>query len=263
MKTIHCIGNYNEINPNFWNRLVQFYESKNYKIEPYDYEKRIDSNNILLLLNPFDINDYYYDIHLLWVAYFKKNPAFREVKIIISGFSNTCSAYEDNYISFIDYEEKFDNFIQNLKEIKNLSGYTKKDVTRANIIKALLDFFKGHNDRSLFQEFNYLEMALKNILYTTTGDIDRSFEYGVTKMQPLAKEKWKVFESRWQFYKPFLKSTPFQLEGNEIDKAIKFLNVFLKQETASKEITTKNIKKIVAETGVIRHNLNEMSKYVQ
>jgi hypothetical protein len=259
-KTVHYIGNYDKINEKFWDNLVAFYGNKGYELKPYKYNSE-KAPTILLLLNPVEINTNFYDIHLLWVAYFKKNRFFQDSKILISGFANQCAPYETNYLSFVDYEEEFEKIVTNLKTVKELDNYKEEHITRANILKALLDFFKGHNDRSLFQRFNYLEMALKNIYYTTTEEIQKSFEEGVKQMRPIAIEEWKNFENRWKFYKNFLNSTPFNKEEGLIQEGIKFINDFLKEE--KEEITVENIKLIVDKVEFIRHNLNEMNKYVQ
>ena len=259
-KQIHYVGNYDKINPGFWNRLATFFNERGYETEHYSYDG-IAVPDVLLLLNPYSINDYFYDIHLLWVSYFKRNDLLKNTKILISGFGKECPAYEDNYISFIDYEKKFDTILPKLKTVKELPQFQKDHITRANILKALVDFFKGHHDRSLFQRFNYLEMALKNIYYTTTGEVNRTFEYSIDKMKPIAIEEWKNFENRWNFYRNFLKSTPFKKEGEFIEnEAMRFIDDFLK---GRKEIEKDNIKSIVTQVGIIRDNLNEMEEYVK
>ncbi|MGB0983580.1 MAG: hypothetical protein ACPG19_06040, partial [Saprospiraceae bacterium] len=263
-KQVNYVGNYDKINPDFWKRVEGFFIDKGYDIKAcsYDIEAAPD---ILLILNPYSINDYFYDIHLLWVSYFKENDILKNTKVIISGFAKECPAYKNNYISFIDFEKKFSDFYVGLKtlgELKTLEELSKDEenhITRANILKALVDFFQGHHDRSLFQRFNYLEMAMKNIYYTTTGEVNRTFDYAIDKMKPIAINEWKNFENRWMFYRNFLHSTPFTIEGKQIEKAIIFLRSFLK---GNKKIEESNIQEIVSQIAMIRDNLNEMEKYV-
>lgn len=262
-KIIHFIGNYKDTEPAFWNRLEAFCSKKDFELVEFEIEKN-EIPTILLLLNPYNINGYLYDIHLLWIAFLKQNEIYNATKIIISGFSSRCTAYhayKDNYLSLIDYEETFDDkFIDTLVIVKELKDYKEKDITRANILKALVDFFAGHHDRSLFQHFNYLEMALKNINYVAMGAIERSFEEGLKKMKDVAVSEWQHFENRWNFYKKFLQSTPFGREELQIKEAIGFINQFLKQD---KKITSENIGVIVEKAAAIRNNLNKMNKYVK
>ena len=258
---VYYIGNLDKINPAFWERLKVFYEKQNFDLIPYDdFDPKKSKLEYLLLLNPYLINKHFYKIHLLWIAYLKQHMNYKETKLIVSGFRESCEVNASNYISFLNYSN-FEEFFKNLKSIRKLQAPTEKDLSKINISKTLIDFFKGHHDRSLFQRFNYLEMSLKNINFTIKGEISRTFREAIGQMMPLAKKEWKRFENRWRYYYVFLESTPFKYEGESIENKIKSLNQFFKKVNSN--YSENDFEDVLEGIAQIRENLDKMSHYVE
>jgi hypothetical protein len=252
MTTVHYIAN----NKRIKQKLIDYFEYQEVRFRPYDLEK-IPNVDILFLANPFKIGDIYYDIHLLWQAYFKiKSP---NTKIIVCNMmeDKNCNCTE-NYLCATSFPFDFKEYLKTIKTVTDLPPIPP---INDSIRTQLKSFFQGHHHSSLFQRFNYLQMTIKNIEYARLGEIDRTFQEAKEHLFELADEQLASFENRWIFYQRFFECCPFKKIGKKITENLKTVIEFFNDEDlqTEKEFCNRQIPALIED---IRNLLTEMETYV-
>lgn len=213
MKTIHYIGNNKEI----LGKLRRHFSERDndFNLEPYNITE-LTVVDVLLILEPFKVRtgDYYF-IHPIWRAFFMKHPLFsNDIKLIVAGFEeHECP----NYLNLRSFPTDFSSVITRAFRLNEDWGIELGKYEDQQIIARLNQFFKGHDPVSLFQKLTYVSNSIKNINYTISGEIARSFEYAITEMLPLGKQQWQEFEIRWAIYQPYFECCPFSEEKREME----------------------------------------------
>jgi hypothetical protein len=252
MTTVHYIAN----NVRIEQKLIDYFNNQKIAFHKYDLDA-LEAVDVLFLVNPFKIGDIYYDIHLLWQAYFKMEKANTKVIVCNMAEDKNCACTE-NYLCVTLFPTNFENWLKNTKTVKDLPRIPP---INDSIRKQLKKFFQGHHHSSLFQRFNYLQMTVKNIEYARLGEIDRTFQEAKEKLFELAEEQLKSFENRWNFYQRFFECCPFKKIGKEVTEKLSTIIEFFEDEDlqTEKEFCNRQIPALVND---IRLSLITMEGYV-
>lgn len=257
MKMLDYISNNQDIIPK-----LEYHFSENdtdFELRPYDL-KGIPETENLLIIEPFKVQtgDYYF-IHPIWRSFFKQNQQFpNTTKLIVAGFED----FDDpNYINLRSFPASFASVLENAQSLNGDWGIDLNKYEDQQIISRLNQFFKGHDMVSLFQKLTYLDISIKNINYTLTGEIDKSYEEGIEFMFPLSKQHWREFEIRWAIYQPYFECCPFSEEKAEMEALLDQITPFFESDQPSSEMFLKiNCVKVLDE---IHHCLEKMHRYVR
>lgn len=251
--TIHFICNNELIKP----KLKAYFEEQNIAFRTYNFQKEKPKQvPYLLIVEPFRIREDYYSIHKIWQTYFVKQ-GFTEMKIIVAGFYE-CSC--NNYLNLLKVPNNFWDWKEILLSLEN--GWCIGDTGfNREVTRPMKNFFKGHDQRSLFQKLNYWQQSVKNIHYAIQGEINKTYAQAIKRIFPLARRQWIEFQNRWRNYHIFFTCCPFALEKKSIIRLLNQIGPYFEATHPSEELFYEV--KCMESLEQIRNELKKMDGYVR
>lgn len=226
--------------------------------------KSMEGVSILLIIEPFKVNDRYIAVSEVWRNYLKVKAA--EVKLIVAGFI----AYEHpNYIDLMALPNDLEVFVQAAANIQEeyLFPWDSNPKERykwavgMDMVDKLRQLFKGHGKQSIAAQLSKIRATIDILDEVAREGIEERWQAVLEEFWEMGVKEMQYFCDRWYNYYDFFKYLPFYKQAEEINQMVKKISPFFqysKPPTAIAFLNHKCLNKIE----LIKNHLNEIKKYV-
>lgn len=240
-------------------KLKEYFNQQNISFTPYAYEQqKATAVPYLMIIEPFRIRENMYSIHEIWKSYFTINQEKYVKLIVVDFYDYDCP----NYLNLLKMPVDIHKWLASIHDLNQDWCIEQQQIgLNQNVIQPMTKFFKGHGPNSLFQNLNAWQFSVKNIHYTITGEIDRTYEEALKRVFPRAQKQWQEFRQRWRSYHIFFTCCPFALEKKKIISLLEQIEPYFLEDCPPAALFQST--KCLESLKQIRSQLTKMDRYVR